>query len=72
MWHSELAINFTGHSKAEDLSNEIPLRHSQTNLVGHAPKCGHPEGERGFDSGGAADTKANPMARQLVVDCLTI
>ena len=46
VWHSGLAINFTGHSKAEDLSDEIPLRHSWTHLVGHAPKCGHPEGER--------------------------
>ena len=44
--HRDLAINCTGYPNVEDLSDEMLLRHSQTRLVGHAPECGHPEGER--------------------------
>ena len=62
------ACDTTRHQKAEDLSDEMPLRHPRIDSVGHALECGHPEGSRRATCGGATEAHETAMARPCGMD----
>ena len=64
----DLACDRTRHQKAEDLSDEMPLRHPRTDPVGHALEYEQPEGSRRATCGGATEAHETAMARPCGTD----